>query len=312
MARAVFFDPKSLTRGNTPIEPETDPFYYTDAISDNATRFISDHAKQDDSNPFFCYVAYTSPHWPLHALPEDIERYKGRYDIGWDALREERRERMIKLGLIDPQWKLSERDPRVKPWDKEEDKAWQARRMEVYAAQIDRMDQGIGRIVDTLRKNGQLDNTLIFFLADNGGCAEEIGRTWQGLHIPTSTHDGRPVAVGNEDHSIMPGPEETYQSYGIPWANVSNTPFRRYKHFVHEGGISTPLIVHWPANIHAAGALCDQPGHLIDIMSACVDVSSAEYPKVYNNHRIHPMEGRSLVPAFLESTDSTRRDLFRA
>jgi len=289
-----FFDPITLTRDNTPIEPEMDTYYYTDAISDNTVKYINEH-KTD--KPFFCYVAYTAPHWPLHALPADIARYKGRYDRGWDALRAERLKRMVKMNLINPNWKLTARDPRVQPWEQVADKAWQARRMEVYAAQIDRVDQGIGRIVSALKKTGRFDNTLIMFLADNGGCAEEIGRKWGALHIPRRTRDGRPIQKGNNP-SVMPGPEETYQSYGVPWANASNTPFRLYKHWVHEGGIATPLIVHWPMRIRDRGRLCHQPGHLIDIMATCIDVAGTKYPTSYNGRQIVPLEGKSLVPAF--------------
>jgi arylsulfatase A-like enzyme len=292
-----YFDPVSLTRDNLPTQPETVDYYYTDAISKNAARLINDHLASKPNASFFCYVAYTSPHWPLHALPEDVARYRGRYDKGWDALRAERFERMRGMGLIDPSWKLTDRDRGVRPWDKEPNKAWQARRMEVYAAQIDRMDQGIGRIVKALEVGKALDNTLIFFLADNGGCAEEIRPRWKGLHIPDKTRGGESVRVGN-DPNVMPGPEDTYQSYGLPWANASNTPFRRYKHWVHEGGISTPLIVHWPVAIKTRGEFRDQPGHLIDIMATCVDVADAAYPTQYGGHKIRPMEGKSLVPAF--------------
>jgi arylsulfatase A-like enzyme len=289
-----FFDPITLTRDNTPIEPETDTYYYTDAISDNTVRYINEHKT---GKPFFCYVAYTAPHWPLHALPADIERYKGRYDRGWDVLRAERLRRMVKMGFINPNWKLTARDPRVQPWEHAADKSWQAHRMEVYAAQIDRVDQGIGRIVSALKKTGRFDNTLILFLADNGGCAEEIGQKWGGLHIPRKTRDGQPIQKGNNP-LVMPGTEETYQSYGVPWANASNTPFRLYKHWVHEGGIATPLIVRWPMRIGDCGRLCHQPGHLIDIMATCIDVAGTEYPTSYNGRRIVPLEGKSLVPAF--------------
>jgi arylsulfatase len=151
--------------------------------------------------------------------------------------------------------------------------------------------------MDSLRRNGQFENTLILFLADNGGCAEELTPAWNGLYIPKETHDGRPVSSGNLPE-LMPGPEETYQSYGIPWANVSNTPFRLYKHWVHEGGISTPLIAPWPKRITAHGKLRHQPGHLIDIMATCVDVAGAEYPSEYKGNKITPAEGKSLVPAF--------------
>ncbi|MBN1343069.1 MAG: arylsulfatase [Phycisphaerae bacterium] len=293
---ASYFDPITLTLGNEPIKPEAEGYYYTDAISEHASAFIREHVKAKPSEPFFCYVAFTSPHWPLHALPEDVARYKGRYDRGWDALRAERLERMRKMGIVDTRWKLTDRDRGVKAWEDVEHKAWHSRRMEVYAAQIDRMDQGIGRIVETLEALGQLDDTLIFFLADNGGCAEEIGGKWGGLHIPEKTRDGRDVRRGN-DPNVMPGSATTYQSYGLPWANASNTPFRRYKHWVHEGGISTPLVVHWPGGIRARGELRRQPGHLIDIMATCVDVAGATYPTELKGQAIRPMEGKSLAPA---------------
>jgi arylsulfatase len=164
------------------------------------------------------------------------------------------------------------------------------------------MDAGIGQIINTLEETGQLDNTLILFLADNGGCAEELGgppaRRDSGSLISTeTTADGRPVYRGN-DPSIMPGPETTYQSYGVPWANLSNTPFREYKHWVHEGGIATPLIAHWPDAIESSGELRHQPGQLPDIMATCLEVSGATYPEEYNGNPILPLEGTSLVPIF--------------
>jgi arylsulfatase len=185
----------------------------------------------------------------------------------------------------------------VLPWKEAPDKAWQARRMEVYAAQIEIMDAGVGRILATLERREILDNTLILFLADNGGCAEELTAAGKGLHFPARTRDGRPVRLGN-DPSVMPGPEDTYQSYGIPWANASNTPFRLYKHWVHEGGVSTPLIAHWPRRIRRPGTLTSQPGHLVDIMATCADVAGARYPAEYVGHEIIPLEGRSLAPIF--------------
>jgi len=298
-----YFNPSTLTRNNERIETPPGEYYFTDAISDEAVRQIRQHAESGTDRPFFSYVAYTAPHWPLHALPEDIERYKGRFDRGWDVLRTERRERMIEMGIVDPDWRLSDRDPKLPPWEQAEDKQWQARRMEVYAAQIDRMDQGIGRIVEALAQTGQLDNTLILFLADNGGCAEEISNGWRGFLTgqcgKPKTRDGRPVQFGN-DPSIMPGGEETYQSCGLPWANVSDTPFREYKHWVHEGGIATPLIVHWPAGIAAKGALRHQGGQLPDIMATCVDVGGAEYPSQYDGRDIQPLEGYSLAPTFAD------------
>ena len=310
-----FYDPCSLTRDNTQIPPDSDDFYYTNAISDNAASFVKEHKSRSGDKPFFMYVAYTSPHWPMHALPEDIARYKGRYNKGWDALRAERYKRMIKMGIIEGKWKITERDSQVPPWEQAQNKKWHARRMEVYAAMVDCMDQGIGRIVSELKETGNFDNTLMFFLADNGGCAEEYGsrgpikpdpskeailkpmdkNELQRDMQPKVTRDGRPVRTGK---GVMPGPADTYIAYGRPWANASNTPFRLYKHWVHEGGISTPLIVHWPARIKARGKQRHQPGHLIDIMATCVDVAHAQYPATYKDKKIIPMEGRSLAPAF--------------
>jgi len=309
-----FYDPNSLTRDNTQIVPGKD-FYYTDAISDNAVKYIADHDSQYGQKPFFMYVAFTAPHWPMHAKPNDIAKYKGRYAKGWDALRAERHKRMIEMGIVESKWKITPRDPAVPPWDEAEDKEWFERRMEVYAAMVDCLDQGVGRIVAELKRTGKFENTLMFFLADNGGCAEEYGsrgpvtpdpskpvvlkpmgeNELQTRMRPTHTRDGRPVRIG---YGVMPGPADTYIAYGRPWANSSNTPFRLYKHWVHEGGISTPLIAHWPARIKAQGKLRHQPGHLIDIMATCVDVGGAEYPSEYKGNKIQPMEGRSLVPAF--------------
>jgi arylsulfatase len=310
-----FYDPCTLTHNNTQIPPDSDDYYYTDAISDNAVKFIAEHDRGDNDKPFFLYVAYTAPHWPMHARAKDIARYKGRYDKGWDALRAQRHKSMIEMGIVDSTWPLTPRDSGVPPWDKAEDKNWQVRRMEVYAAMVDCMDRGIGRIVEQLEESGNLENTLILFLADNGGCAEEYGSKGPAKPDPSEnlplkpmapgelqkdmrpkyTRDGRPVRTG---YGVMPGPADTYIAYGKPWANASNTPFRRYKHWVHEGGIATPLIAHWPAQIRTRGELRDQPGHVIDLMATCADVAGAKYPAELAGHRITPLEGRSLVPAF--------------
>ena len=290
-----YYDPVSLTHGNTPVQPVSRNYYYTDAISDNAVRYIDEYGRRRE--PFFLYVAYTAPHWPLHALAEDIAKYKDTYQEGWDALRRERHRRLIEMGIVDGKWPLTPRDPRVPPWKDAKNKEWQARRMAVYAAQIDRMDQGIGRILAKVGEIGAEENTLVLFLADNGGCAEETSGKWGGLHMTQKTRDGRPVRRGN-DPSVLPGPEDTYQSYGVPWANASNTPFRLYKHWVHEGGIATPLIVCWPAVIKERGALTHQPGHLIDVMATCLEVIGAEYPGTCQGRAITPLEGKSLLPIF--------------
>src|SRR5947208_427517 len=315
-----FYDPGTLTRDNKMISPFADAeykpqrYYYTDAISDHAVRFIGDHHRASADKPLFLYVTYTAAHWPMHALEEDIAKYKGKYDGGYEPIRRARLERARQLGLIAADAELS---PTAGDWDKVENKAWEARCMEVYAAMVHRMDQGIGKIVAELERTGRLDNTLIFFMQDNGGCAETTGRQLTanvpversakppmeplGADVidtavrPTRTRDGYNVRTGP---GAMPGPHDTFIAYGQGWANVSNTPHREYKHWVHEGGISTPLIVHWPATIKRRGELVRSPGHLIDIMATCVDVSGASYPKEQNGQPIQPLEGKSLVPAF--------------
>ncbi|MFV0332929.1 MAG: arylsulfatase [Tropicimonas sp.] len=308
-----FYHPNTLTRGVENIEAEAvnDPgFFYTDAISDQAADYVRGHGRDHPDQPFFMYVAYTAPHWPLHAHREDIEKYKGRFDAGWDRLREERLERLVRAGLIDRSWQLTERDPSQPPFEDTLEKVWLTRLMEVYAAQIDRMDQGIGRILDALRESGEMENTMIVFLSDNGGCAEDIPEGVEPRQLVEDlmiaqyrTRDGRPVRIGN-DPAIMPGDEDTYQSYGIPWANLSNTPFRLYKHFTHEGGISTPLIVHWPGEVEAGG-IRHVPGQLPDIMATILDVTGARYPDQRNGHPVPPCEGVSLAPSFGQDVERT-------
>ena len=319
-----FFDPNTLTRDNTYVSPVTDSeygpkqqangtYYYTDAIADHASRFIHEHHSQSDDQPFFLYVSFTAAHWPMHALEKNIAKYTGKYDAGYDAIRNARYAKMIELGVIDPEstdnFPIQEASKEKKFWE------WDKRNMEVYAAMVDSMDQGIGRIVESLRDTDQVDNTLICFFQDNGGCAENFGRRGDGIARadeptlpvldddylqpdmqPKQTRDGYPVRVGK---GVMAGAADTYIAYGKAWATVSNTPFREYKHFTHEGGVSTPLIAHWPDRIKRAGELDTTPGHLVDLMATAVDVSGATYPKTFHDgQEIKPMEGVSLTPTF--------------
>ncbi|HEY5324264.1 MAG TPA: sulfatase-like hydrolase/transferase, partial [Caldimonas sp.] len=306
-----FYDPNTLTRGNENIEHEARApgFFYTDAISDNACAFVEQHCSGEHADkPFFEYVAYTAPHWPLHAHDDDIARYRGRFDAGWDRLRQERLDKLVASGILQPHWKLTDRDPTQPPWTSaqkdEQFRAWTLRCMEVYAAQIDRMDQGIGRLLATLEKHGKLADTLVIFLADNGACAEDIPQDVtidelvdKLMIARRSTRSGEPVHFGN-DILRMPGPENTYQSYGTAWANLSNSPFRLYKHWIHEGGISTPLIAHWPNGIAEKGGLRHAPGYLPDIMATLIDAAGASYPAEFEGRRIEPLEGRTLLPVF--------------
>ncbi|MDB6024867.1 MAG: atsA 17 [Verrucomicrobiales bacterium] len=313
-----FYDPSALCRQNTFITPVNDPeykpkeYYYTDALSDNAVQYLHQHQTESPGKPFFMYLAYTAAHWPMHALEKDIERYKGKFDTGYDPVRKARAERLKQLGLIDPKWEIP---ATAGDWDSVKKKKWEARCKEVFDAMIDNMDQGIGRVIAELEQQKQLENTLIFFLQDNGGCAEDMGRKappagseprlrpmkpdelQMQTKPPMQTRDGRWVRTGP---GVMPGPADTYIAYGRAWANVSNTPFREYKHWVHEGGISTPLIAHWPKGIPAkrTGAIEKSPGHVIDLMATCVDVAGATYPKELHGEKIKPMEGVSLRTTF--------------
>ena len=301
---ASYYQPRTLTRNNKRIQPEGD-YFLTDVITEESIRQLRDHATSRADQPFFQYVAYTAPHWPLHAHEEDIAKYKGRFDAGWDVLREERLKRMIELGIIDEQWTLSERNSVIKSWSDTEHKDWEVRRMEVYAAMIDRMDQGIGRIVSTLKSIGRWEDTLIIFLSDNGPDTEHLRDAYIGERVrngksifgTAKTRDGRDVRYGNTP-DIIPGPDESYTSYGIRWANLSNTPFRLYKRWVHEGGIATPFIVHWPNQIKSVGELRHQPAQLPDVMATLLDLSGVEYPESYKGRSIPPLEGFSMLPTF--------------
>ena len=258
----------------TPYTPEKKDFYTTDAFTDYAIQYLDQYGKED--RPFFLYLAYTAPHYPLHAWPEDIARYRGTYRIGWDELRRRRFARQAKMGLIDRSYRLSPRDDGVPKWEDvpEKDRDEWDLKMAVYAAMIDRMDQNIGRVLEKVRQLGKADNTLVLFLADNGGCAERVHKT----------------------PDIPPGPLASYRTVDPPWANASNTPFRKYKSWDHEGGICTPLIAYWPARIRQGGQVTAQAGHIIDILATCADVAGAEYPAEFNGQKVLPLEGRSLLP----------------
>lgn len=307
-----YFYPHMWHDGNENITEDVwkrEGFYTTDEIARNACRYIDEHMDESPDKPFFLYSAFTAPHWPLHAKEEDIAKYKGRFSEGWDVLRQKRLERMKKMGLVREDLELSDRDPSVCAWEDEPNKEWRERCMEVYAAQIDCMDQGIGRIISTLEKHGQLDNTIIIFLADNGGCAEEFapGQCHRKATQP-ELPDGREIAYGN-DPGVMPGAADTFSSYCTCWANLSNTPFREYKHWVHEGGISTPFIAHWPQELKNKGSIVHKPGQLPDVMATLVDVCGATYPKQRNGEDIPGCEGFSLMNILRSDSDNGREFL---
>ncbi len=281
-----YFKPRGkrgLTLENTPLPPPEEADYYTtDAFTDHALEFIQ---TTSDDQPFFLYLAFTAPHWPLHARTSDIARYVGKYrDIGWDKLREQRLEKQKTLGIVPMDTELPPRDEGVRAWDDltELQKTQLDYRMAVYAAMVDRVDQSVGRVIQFLEERNELDDTLVLFLCDNGGCAEPY----------KDLGGGKFEDVNNPD---LWGAV----SYGQGWANASNTPFRKFKVFSHEGGISTPLIAHWPAGLKTRkGSLNHQRAQLIDIAPTLLEVTGASYPETFAGNRLHPLEGTSMAPVF--------------
>jgi len=253
-------------------------WYFTDAITDRAIGYLNELRKTDRHKPFFLYLPFTAPHWPLQAFEEDIKKYQGKYMAGWETLRQYRYKKMLKLGIINPEWKLSEPNPNTKNWNSLNDstKRYYDRLMAVYAAMIDRMDQNIGKLLSAIERTGDKDHTLIIFLSDNGGCHEFV-------------HNGLPGA--------LPGTPDSYDSYEYSWANASNTPFSWFKHWTHEGGSSTPFIAWYPAMIKAGG-IDDHLAHVIDLMPTLTELAGAQYPKTFKNNSIIPTEGKSLLPLF--------------
>jgi arylsulfatase len=271
-----------------------DGAYKTDLITDFAVDFIAEAGGKD--RPFFLYVAHYAPHWPLHAKPEDMAKYRELYrKLGWDEARTRRHRRLVELGLIGAESRLSPRDARVPAWRDAEHKDWEADRMAAYAGQVDSLDQSVGRIVDAIRRAKADDNTLVVFLSDNGasdqgvGALDKPGQTWRA--------DGTPTRVGNTP-DIPPGGPDTFVTGGPPWANVSNAPFRRHKQSNHEGGIATPFIAWWPGVIRQAGAISSEPAHITDVMATCLDAAGVEYPAQFNGRSVLPPAGRSLLPIF--------------
>jgi len=291
-----FFDPFSLVEGDKAVDAVPADYYFTDAITDKSVQYIKEYA--NSQKPFFLYVSHCAPHWPLHARPEDIAKYKDTYQGGWHKLRQDRFRRQLEMGLFS-------KDTAVLPpvmgpaWDEMDEKAQQyaAAKMAVHAAMVDRVDQGIGRLVEALKATGQFDNTVIFFLSDNGA-SPEIPSWPPGYDRPSETRDGRKM-LRTKDLRNRPellGSQESYEGIGPGWANASCTPFRYWKKESYEGGSHTPMIVHWPAGLKLKpGSFTDQVGHVMDVMPTCLDLAGAEYPARYDGNNITPCAGKSLI-----------------
>lgn len=303
-----FFDPFSLVEGLEPIEKVSEGYYHTDAISDKAVEYVHEFGRS--AQPFFIYVAHNAPHWPLQALPKDIEKYKDTYKVGWEVIRKNRFRKMVDLGLLDSsKTKFSAAYPGSMSWESNPHKEWDARAMAVHAAMIDNMDQGIGRILKALEDTGEIDNTIIIFLSDNGASAEISENYGPGFDRPGQTRKGERISYAR-DKRLMPGPETTFFSIGPYWANVANTPYRLWKSQSIEGGVRTPMLVSWPMGIKNKGSKTGQVGHIMDFMATFIDVANTAYPKTYAGNHILPLEGISLAPIFKGKTRKGHLALF--
>ena len=313
---ANYFFPRLLMEDDRFIELDPNGYYFTDAITDNAVKMLDENAAANsaasanggDEKPFFLHVTYTAPHWPLHAHEEDIARYEGKYRDGWDTLRTNRHEELKASGILSDRWEISPRNASAGDWQDERNKDWEDLKMATYAAMIDRMDQGIGRILDKVREMGAEENTLVMFLSDNGGCAEFLAEDTQRpepSQYASSNPDGTPIKMGNIVGQ-RPGPGDTFMSYDLPWANASNSPFRLFKRWTHEGGISTPFIVNWPERIKEPG-IVHEPTHISDIAATCIEAAGAQYPTELNGNAITQIEGVSFLDAI--NTGAWKRNL---
>ena len=281
--------PVVLIENNKIIKPKPDSYYFTDEITSHAVKYMGEQHKT--GKPFFLYVAYTAPHWPLQALPEDIAKYKGKFDKGWDEVRKERHARQIQMGIVQPDIKIADRD-NIPAWDNltyDEQKLW-AKRMEVYAAMIDRMDQGVGQILTKLRDLKKERNTIIFFISDNGAEAGSF-------------------SLGGANKRYTSGTVGTSGSFDYMfknWAQVSNVPFRDYKDNMHEGGVSSPFIAWHPAKIRE-NVIVKGTGHIIDLAPTFYELANAKYPKSFNGLTPHSLAGKSLVPVLLGAAEEVNR-----
>lgn len=263
-----------------PYTPQDKYYYTTDVFTDKALSWLDEPETQE--RPFFLYLAYTAPHYPLHAWPEDIKKYKGVYDVGYQEIQRARYQRQIDMNLINPDEAPLPDSPVPKPWSdvQGEEREKEIKRMQIYAAMLDRVDQNIGRILEKLKAQGKLDNTLIMFASDNGACAEGANAKFASTKL--------------EDFGTV----ASYETVGEDWATVQNTPLRFWKNYTHEGGICTPLVAYWPGQIKNGGGFYREPVHFIDIMSTVVDLSGATYPQTFRGASVTPMQGTSLRPAF--------------
>jgi arylsulfatase A-like enzyme len=287
-----------------PIKSVPENYYVTDAITDHSIEQIRKFAKED--KPFFLHLAHFAPHYPMQAPPEDIAKYRGKYDEGYLVLREKRYRRMVKLGIVEEKWGLPDPDRKlgnwrydlkVDTWESIEDKKWETAKMEVYAAMVDRMDQNIGRVMKTLKETGIDENTIVVFFSDNGGCASDITSDTEKYADYRAYNKGK-----------VTGTKESYVFCGAGWATAQSSPFRRYKTWTYEGGVSTPMIVRWKGKIKP-NSMTNEIGHLIDLLPTFMEISGANYPSEHKGKKTLPIEGTSLMPVLKGKKHNQEREL---
>lgn len=286
-----YFQPAAIVEQDRIVE-QPDDFYTTDYYTTHAIAMM--RAAHAAGRPFCTHVCYNAPHWPLHAWPADVERYRGVYGKGWDYFRTARHESLKGMGMLSARWPISPRDPDAPAWTDAPHRDWDALRMAAYAGMIECLDRNIGRLLDELRTMDAWENTWVIFLSDNGGCHEFLKPGAGAERELPRARDGRPVRFGNQP-GLPPGSPDTFMSYDLPWANVSNTPFRLFKHWVHEGGIAAPCVMSWPARIKRSG-ITHAPAHIMDITASLIAAAGASYPESFNGRPIAPLEGEILLP----------------
>jgi len=298
-----FFDPFSLVHNEEPIKEIPDDFYFTDFISDKTVDLLDFYSR--DNDPFFLYVAHAAPHWPLHALARDIEKYRNVYTDGWEVLRKERYERMVDMGLIDRDTYPLPENSSGWSWDDCEEKDYEAANMATHAAMIDRVDQGVGRIVQKLKETGQYENTIIMVLSDNGASYERGYPP--GFDRPGFTRDSVMIEYGADE----PGPETTWNYIGDAWASAINTPFRYWKMESYHGGIATPFIVHWPAGLEGQeNSINRSVTHINDVLPTCLELAGTRYPESIHGEETMEPAGKSLLPLLYGDTGSIHDTLY--
>ena len=304
-----YFDPFSLVNGTAQVKDVPEDFYYTDAIGDTAVAYIEDFVQKKD--PFFLYVAHCAPHWPLMAPEEEIAKYKDTFTKGWRQTREDRYKRLVEKGILKGDIaKLSEFMFKDLNWEENPNEKWDSQAMAVHAAMVDRMDQNIGKLIDKLEETGELENTVIFFMSDNGASSERPSQYGPGFDRAGQTRDGRAVAFPvDKSEEALPGSQVVHAGIGPQWANTANTPFRYWKARVYEGGITSPFIVHWPKGIKERGTVKSQTAHIIDMMPTILDLARVDYPEKYKGRNITPTEGKSMLPVITGASEEDVNDV---